>query len=1423
MNGKVTYRQQFTRCGKPRCRKCRDGGSGHGPYWYAYWSENGKTISKYIGTRLPEHIEATQLLRKAEGKELSHHTSRPALRIYLLGQFRIERKIGDEWVAVDSRTWHRRRARALLGCLLSNPGRRLGREQVMEYLWPELDITVAANRLNGAVHELRLILEPDIARPAASRMLRLERDILELADSTYIWVDAEAFESLIKEASASSDPRQARHLLEQAAELYQGHYLLEELYSEWAAHRRDALQRAWIGLLLKLTDLYIEQEAYVNAMETLDRLRTAEPTNETALQRLMLLLTHLDRRGEALQVYRRHVLMLQREYESDPLPETVALYEALRKGHIPPMPGSKTAQQPTSTAKTPPAGHPEGTRKPFHFLRPAFQLGRHNQSPLIGREQEFHRLRQLLRTLEATEAQRPHPDGGEQLLTPQTGPSVPRRKTIHFALLQGETGIGKTRLAEELSMEAYARGWAIAWSRSFEQETSIPYRPWTELLRALLSASPSFYELLSQDQQGLTTLPFHIERLSGLLPELARYNTQFQRSVPAVFHEQERLLLWEATLGLLGMIGQTQPLLLVLDDLHWTDASSIDLLTYLVHHLQDQRVLILATCRDGELPAQHKLRTLIADLCREQAIVAITVQPLTHAQIGSLVSHLPQEVVENIQQQAAGNPFFAEELARAIVLPTSTEERQGQRETTTGMLPEAISSVLERRLGRLSAECQNLLSKAAVLGGSFELRHLLPMTREQSEDAVLDLLEEALYAGLLTEEGTGAHITYHFWHPLIISHLYERLSAARRAQLHRKAAEAIQVAHSDTMQEKIASEIVYHLCKGGGDTAQLIHYAELAGHRAYNLGSYSEALRYYVLALQALSGQQPSPLSIQENTELQSQLQQQLALLAQQDRVEHLHHTSLLVEYIAECCSILGLFTVAQAAYHCTLALRTRPDFLHQAYPAEMDEAEKERLDTQIQGLLLRELGHLYHMRGDGIQAHHYYEEARRTLMLPNSTKGIGWVCVQISIASLFRIEGHFKRAQQYLQEALATFSDCTENQICPFYEMLPTASQRPQTRIERILTGNSLEVARGHEVLGLVESSLGNQDAALKHLHLAAQFFEQVNHILDTARIYNNLSTVYITLGELQKAYTYLQQALSLAERSGDLPLKSTIIGNFANIYFFHGNLQEAENYALQCLALKEEYNGREGVQWFCVRMAYIQLEKGDLQQAGTYILRALKLGRLMKNRHSISFARLSLNTLRIYRAIMQEELYLPEKRASRQLSVYSLQLLRRAQYSLHHILTTDDVEIEPICIYEAQHLLAYIAYLLHDLEQARQLAEHVVNEINRTKAWTSASFPLCLMGLIANEQRDYQQADSFFMRALNLGHKFYFRLDYANTLYYYASALLARQTEEGQRQALSYLYKARQILVKAHAHQPLSYVQKLIKNYEKRSEDVS
>ncbi len=167
---------------------------------------------------------------------------------------------------------------------------------------------------------------------------------------------------------------------------------------------------------------------------------------------------------------------------------------------------------------------------------------------------------------------------------------------------------------------------------------------------------------------------------------------------------------------------------------------------------------------------------------------------------------------------------------------------------------------LDHRISKLSRSCQQLLSNAAVIGGSFEFTLIRAMeaygANQKDEDTILDLLDEALQAGVLAEEGRGTHIHYHFWHPLLVSHLYERLSASKRALLHRRVAEILQQLYA-RREEEGAATITYHLVEGGAEDERIAHFAELAGNSAYILSAYPDVERYYRLVLEH-SGAEPA-------------------------------------------------------------------------------------------------------------------------------------------------------------------------------------------------------------------------------------------------------------------------------------------------------------------------------------------------------------------------------------------------------------------------------------------------------------------------------------------------------------------------------------------------------------------------------------
>ncbi len=1483
MNGKITYRQQYTRCGKQRCRKCKEG-AGHGPYWYAYWSENGRTISKYIGIHAPAEVVQEVVLANSsqlpdaihlpgevfaptqlsvgydtqetgDGRQLAARGSleargtQPHLRIYLLGQFCVERKEGEEWQIVANRTWQRRRARALLGCLLSQAGRRMGREQVMEALWPDLDIETAANRLNGAVHELRQILEPGLARPAASKMLRLERDILILAAANHIWVDAEAFEGLLNRANTTRDTTQIEQVLEEAAALYGGDYLLEELYSEWAASRRESLRRGWMGLLLELAELRAARGALTSAIEPLDRLLTADPTHETAVRRLMVLLTQLDRRGEAIRAYQRLASILKRDYESDPLPETIDLYKALRQGQIQvsrPLTDassvqgrSQLAQEKESLFETRLAsGNPTlaaATTSPLAILnpisRPLLPLRRQNQSPLIGREREMETMHQLLLTIERTS---PRPSDQEERKRDHSSAASPAR----FVMLMGETGIGKTRLAEELTYRAQNRGWLIAWTRAYEQEGTIPYRPWTDILRTLLHDVPldRLIGLLEgktgqPDQEAAVSLTAtatahaRLNRLASLLPELATHpelHHAQSRPQSATAPEQERFQLWEAVLSLFSALSQTSPLLIVLDDLHWTDDSSQELLAYLARHRQNERIMLLATCRDIELAPSASLRSLLNDLRREQVLITLPLQPLTQAQIGRLLAHLPHELVRSIQSQAGGNPLFAEELARysestsgeGVRESTNGHYKNGRDERSNGTsrlnsLPETISAVLERRLNRLSADCQSLLSKAAVLGGSFEFSLLVRMTSEarSDEDTTLDLLEEALRSGLLSEEVNGPRIVYHFWHPLIVSHLYERLSAVRRSQLHRRTAQALIELHAGKEAE-VAAAIVYHLGKYGQEKEQLAYYAECVGNRAMSLSAYAEALHHYRLALEALQ------------------------TLSSQEEQEQLHIANLL-ECMAECNSIQGNFAEARDQYRQALELhRTQQiDASKSAYATEYLARQQE--EAQVQAMIWQAIGHTWRSTGEYTQTHECVKHGKEILEAASVTGCVAWACLEHLDAGIYWAEGSYAEARRHVETSIEIYEESirklqlqeTRDGASVGTEKEPSRALLPVTRSRRALREDPQALGRARESLGVISASMGLHGEALHHLYEALAIFEQHDLIGAMSQVTGNLGAVHMLHGEYDIALSFFKRSLALIERTGDIPTKVLIIGNLGEVTCHTGDLLESEKWLNDSLKLAEQISDREHICWSLGMLSYTQQSLGKSYEALKTIRQAIVMGRRMKRSMRLSFSLIALAEWRIAEAIVsfhasevQEGFWDDRQRAG-------TRLLHSASAAVKRALALENIEAETECTARLAH--ATIDYLLHDPENAYEQALAVLKEASQSEVVHLIGRSQVLLGQIQSARGMEPEATAYFEQALLTFKQYGQKLDYARALLRYGANLLLRSQpvtvghsrSEGEpldsplyQTGLAYLREARDIFEVCKASTELQWVERLL-----------
>jgi class 3 adenylate cyclase/tetratricopeptide (TPR) repeat protein len=437
--------------------------------------------------------------------------------------------------------------------------------------------------------------------------------------------------------------------------------------------------------------------------------------------------------------------------------------------------------------------------------------------PLIGRDRELARMRQLW-----TKA-------------------IPGARA---AIVAGEAGIGKTRLASELALAVHGEGALVLYGRC-DEGLAVPYQPWVEAMRPAAAAI------------GLDRLRAQLGHLAPALTRLLPELDALGRPASAD-PETERYTLFEAVAALMETATRAQRALLVLDDLHWAAQPTLLMLRHLIRSERPLRALVLGTYRETELAPDHPLTQLLADLQRDAGTTTVRIgglgahgiAALLEATAGHALDKRATEFVRWLQAGTGGNPFFIREVLVHLV-ESGAIYRAGEAWTSdlaAGELevPEGLRHVIRQRVARLSEPARDALAVAAVAGPTFSLSILEAVLGEQS--GLLDRLDESVSAGLLTEAGPGE---YAFAHALVRQTIYEGHSAARRMRLHRRLGEALEArADADAHVEALA----HHFARAAADgqATKAAAYALAAGHNAIVRLAYEDAAAHYEHGLQLL-------------------------------------------------------------------------------------------------------------------------------------------------------------------------------------------------------------------------------------------------------------------------------------------------------------------------------------------------------------------------------------------------------------------------------------------------------------------------------------------------------------------------------------------------------------------------------------------
>jgi DNA-binding SARP family transcriptional activator len=970
----------------------------------------------------------------------------PQLNLFLLGPPRLERE--GRSVEVDTR-----KAIALMAYLAVS-GESHSRDALATLLWPDYDQTHARGALRRTLSALNKAL--------AGAWLEVDRETIGLNPSAPLWLDVAEFQRRLKSCRSHNHPSEAAcadclSVLTEAVALYRDDFLAgftlrdSPDFDEWQYFQTESLRREFAGALESLVRCHTLRQEFEPAIAFARRWLALDSLHEQAHRELMRLYTWVGQRGAALRQYRECVRILDQELGVPPLDETTQLYTAIQENRLSPPPTTTLRETPVLPVSLPETVPPAPAVRPRQF-----------DYPLVGRAAEWSAL------LEAYTAS--YANG-------------------HLIVLQGEAGIGKTRLAEEFLAYAQAQRAVTITARCYEGETHLAYSLFIEGLRAVLNRP--------ETSARLAEIPDHcLSEVARLLPELASLHPGLPPALPLDSPGAQSRFFEGIHQLLLSLCRGPQPGVILLEDLHWADAASLDLLTYLVRRLRGRPLCLLVTFRSESVGSTSRLYQLLAEAQRLGAATVLSLPRLSPAAVAELVGStaVGAKLAESdhleirLYQETEGLPFFLVEYLTILA-------KDGEAARTDWSMPGGVRGLLQSRLAGVSETGWQLLTTAAVIGRSFDF-DTLRAASGRSDEEIVAALEALIEQGLVAEvKGSGERgLTYDFSHEKLRTLVYEEASLARRRLLHRRVAEALNSRARGRLElGTLAGQIAHHYRLTGqdGDAAE---YFKLAGEHARSLYANAEALVHFRAALalghpdaaalheaigdlHTLLGEYNAALTSYETAAALLGGEEKIVSSASLARVEHklgsVHHRR-------------GDWDLAESYFQAALAAQKEAD------PA--GESARLYADWSLTA----------HHQGQAGKAFNLAEQARELAESAGDTQALAQVHNILGV--LARSQNDCELACRHLEQSLAMAEALGD----------PTA---------RIAALNNLALAYSAD--GAVERAIQLTETALA---LCASQGDRHRE----AALHNNLADLFHAAGQTEAAMTHLKQAVTIFAEIG-------------------------------------------------------------------------------------------------------------------------------------------------------------------------------------------------------------------------------------------------------------------------------------------------
>lgn len=772
------------------------------------------------------------------------------------------------------------------------------------------------------------------------------------------------------------------------------------------------------------------------------------------------------------------------------------------------------------------------------------------------------------------------------------------------AILHGEAGIGKTRLSRELGAYARLRGMQVLRGRCTalsKIDVMPPYILWSEVIKDYLQACTP--------EQLYRVIGLYPSEVSKLVPEIKHKLGAFPQSLP-ISPEQERNRLFEAVSQFITNISKEAPLMVVLDDLQWTDQSSLLLLHYLARSVDRDSLVLLGLYRDTDVDQKHPLPSILTDLNRERLLRSISLKRLSLDEVSEMIRQIleqddvPGEFCRRVFQKTGGNPFFVEEVVKSlkeegVIYPE--ENKWKIKEISKIDFPETVKSVLKARIGRLDEECQNTLTMASFVGNDFTLDALRGVTGVE-EDRLLETMEKILESGLVKEKVIRGEDMYSFTDAVIRNVVHEEVSHVRHKKLHGVLGRALEKVYANKIDEHF-SELALHFLESGEEEKALDYFLK-AGERAQKLYAHNEAFSYFQHAFELL---EEDADNLVQRVKIFEKLGDLSAWMGEVDAgMEYWDKSLTLWNKLWDKKNVARLHAKMAWWFWEVRGNKTKAAEHHRK-ALEILEKEPESIELAS---LFEDISHMLWRTGKTAEAMPWAQKALKLAEQLDASDVLAWSYNDLGVLSLK--SGESERAQQYYEQGLRTAlasnlvipAGTLYSNLCDLY----LGTGELQKCFETAKEGSELTRKAGafYSLVWIdmqLAGSYARRGEAQKALSIMEDIVALDKRIKNTSHLsyaMHGLGLVYLWLGAWDKSLQHLMEARDLGKEGGEYQSVGNATVALGELFVEREDYAEAEKYLKESSRTWEEAGDTDGqvLDLFPV-LSRFYLRKGEIEKA--------------------------------------------------------------------------------------------------------------------------------------------------------------------------------------------------------------------------------